>query len=144
MIVDLLKEMRIISILHRGVPNRECIAILVNEDLNLGQYGVMLGTHSSETGGALPFNDNLFWFGDGKLEKGDWIFIYTGSGVPTKNEDTETDTYNYSIFWGRLNTVFANTAIVPLLFRSDAVDVLQPPLDVPQSLITDQNTNVTD
>lgn len=139
MIVDLLDEIRVMAILNRGVPNKECIAIEIKENLNLGQYGVMLGTHSSETGGALPFNDNLFWFGDGLLEKGDWIFIYTGTGEPRKTEHPDANTTTYSIFWGRLNTVFANTSIVPLLFRSDAVDVLQPPQDVPQSLIADQS-----
>ena len=131
MIVSNLAELEVIAILERGVPNDECIAIRANERTNLGQYGVMLGFYSQHNA-TLPFRDNLFWFGDGFIEKDDWVFIYTGIGEPRKSKTKNGANNIYTIFWGREKTVFANTNIVPLLFRVDAVDILLPPEDLPQ------------
>ena len=131
MIVNALNELTIISILDRGVPNQECIAIKVNEKINLGQYGIMLGMYSHSKL-AMPFQDNLFWFGDGYVDKGDWIFVYTGDGEPKSLQTKDKLKNIYSLFWAKQNTVFANSNIVPLLFKVDAVDVFAPPENVPQ------------
>ena len=29
---------------------------------------------------ATPIRDNLLWFGDGLVNKDDWIYVYTGPG----------------------------------------------------------------
>ena len=130
MIVADLKELTIMAVLHRGIPNDECIAIQANERINLGQYGIMLGAYA-QSKSAIPFIDHLFWFGDGFIEKEDWLFIYTGKGEPRMT--TAPEGHNiFTIFWGKPTTIFANTNIVPLLFRVDAVDVMMPPEDRPQ------------
>lgn len=131
MIVADITELSIATVLKRGVPNNECIAIQVNERVNLGQYGIMLGT-SYRDNSAIPFRDNLFWFGDAVVEAGDWVFIYTGAGKPTQTKAVNQINDVYSIFWGRLTTIFANTNVVPILFRIDAVNILRPPGDLPQ------------
>ncbi|OHE25569.1 MAG: hypothetical protein A3J94_00630 [Syntrophus sp. RIFOXYC2_FULL_54_9] len=131
MIVSDITELSIITILHRGTPNEECIAIRANERINLGQYGIMLGV-SIQPNAAIPFKDHLFWFGDGFIEKGDWLFIYTGMGEPRKSTTTDGVNNIFTIFWGKPKTVFADTNIVPLLIRVDAVDVLSPPENLPQ------------
>ncbi|MBO2629534.1 hypothetical protein [Shewanella algae] len=131
MMVSDVIEMTVHTVLHRGVANEECIAIQVNQTLNLGQYGLMLG-HYAGTNGAFPYRDNLFWFGDGIVQQGDWIFIYTGNGSPTQTYATDNIHKIYSLFWGKQNTVFANSNVVPILFRVDAVAVPLPPGDVPQ------------
>lgn len=131
MIVSDLTELSVSTVLERGIPNKESIAIQVNQTINLGQYGVMLGQFSG-LNSALPFRDNLFWFGDGVVEAGDWIFIYTGLGSPTKYRSAD-DKYNvYSTFWGRNSTLFANSNVVPMIFRVDAVNVPNPPQNSPQ------------
>lgn len=131
MIVGEIAELTVISVLDRGVPNNECIAIKVNERVNLGQYGIMLGMYSHSKL-ATPFQDNLFWFGDGMVEKGDWIFVSTGEGQPRTSKTNDQQNSVYAVFWEKRTTVFANTNIVPILFRVDAVDVLMPPEDVLQ------------
>jgi len=131
MIVSNLTELTVMAILDRGVPNAECIAIHANERINLGQYGVMLGEYS-QPNSAIPFRDHLFWFGDGLIEKGDWLFIYTGTGEPRTTTAINGVNNIYTIFWGKQKTVFANTNIVPLLFRVDAVDIISPPENLPQ------------
>lgn len=131
MIVSNIFEMTVHAVLDRGIANKECIAIQANQTLNLGQYGIMLGYYTG-TNGALPIRDNLFWFGDGIVEQGDWIFIYTGYGTPTQTKATDNVHNVYSLFWGRYNTIFANSNITPILFRADAVAVHPSPSDVPQ------------
>ena len=131
MIVSDILELSVVTVLERGKPNEECIAIQANEQANLGQYGIMLGTYSTETG-LFPFRDNLFWFGDGVVYKDDWIFVYTGSGEARKSTTINQLNNVYSIYWGKKTTIFANTNIVPMLFRIDAVDILAPPTNVLQ------------
>jgi len=131
MIVANLEELTLMAVLNRSVPNEECIAIKSNERINLGQYGIMLGVYT-QPNGAIPFRDHLFWFGDGFIEKGDWLFIYTGAGEPRKTTTSDGANKIYTVFWGKPATAFANTNIVPLLFRVDAVDVISPPENQPQ------------
>ncbi len=130
MIISDITEMTLMTVLKRGVPNEECIAIQINENINLGQYGIMLGVYSKQNG-AYPVNDNLFWFGDACINKDDWVFIYTGIGEPSKVIMPD-ESNTFSIFWGKPKTIFADTNVVPLLFRIDAVDVLLPPENLPQ------------
>lgn len=131
MIVGDITELSIATVLDRGTPNRESIAIHVHERVNLGQYGIMLGTFA-QSGMARPFQDNLFWFGDGFVEKGDWIFVNTGAGEPRKSRTNDQQNDVFSVFWNKRTTVFAKSNIVPILFRIDAVDIVNPPDDVPQ------------
>lgn len=131
MIVNNLLELTINSVIKRGTPNEECFAIQVNQNINLGQYGIMLGQYSGGNS-AVPFRDNLFWFNDGIVKSGDWLFIYTGSGTPTQTKAANGINDLYSLFWGKPHTVLIDTNIVPMLFRVDAVNVAQPPVNLPQ------------
>ena len=69
---------------------------------------------------------------DGVINEGDWIFVYTGSGEARKSTGVNQESDVYSIYWGKSTTIFANSNIVPMLFRIDAVDILAPPSNVPQ------------
>lgn len=135
MIVTNLAELELYPVEDRGIPNRERIAILVKETTNMGQYGIMIGSASGNNS-AIPYHDNLFWFGDGIVNKGDWILLYTGSGTSKTDKWEETGGNIYSVHWGRNITMFANSYIVPILFRVDAVTVSTPPNDVPQLALT--------
>ena len=132
MIVAPIDELTLYPVEDRGKPNLERIPIFVNNTLNAGCYGIMVGhTASDET--VNPYQDNLFWFGDGVLNAGDWIFLYTGKGEPKSNDLPQSPNVKlYSVHWGRGQTMFANSNIVPVLFRVDAVEVGKSPNDVPQ------------
>ncbi|MCE9936355.1 hypothetical protein [Aeromonas salmonicida] len=130
MMVATISELEIRGIYDRGHPNMERIAIYVNSPLNIGQYGIMLGVRA-DAGSAFPIKDNLFWFGDGLLNPGDWIFVYTGSGVATNNGIPNSTSKVYTTHWGKPTTIFHGQNIVPMLFRADAVQV---PSDTPNLL----------
>ena len=125
--------MRVVRVFDRGVANKECVAIAVAQTINVGRYGIMLAQHhSGATVSSTPFFDNLFWFGDGVASAGDWLFVYTGPGTPRSSLANNGVNTHFSLHWGKPHTVFANSAVVPILFRVDAVDVLLPPSDQPQ------------
>ncbi len=131
MIVNDIPEISIVAVLGRGLPNEESIALRVREGVNLGQYGIMLGIYQHSKL-ARPLQNSLFWFGDGMVEKGDWIFVNTGEGQPRCSQTTDGLNHIFSVFWNKTATVFANSNLVPILFRIDGVEVLEPPEDVPQ------------
>lgn len=127
MIVGDIIELTVAGVFDRGIPNQERIALIANETINLGQYGLMVGVRANE-GTAFPIRDNLLWFGDGVISKGDWLFVYTGPGEPRATTLPNTNERLISIHWGREHTILHNRDLVPILFRVDAVQV---PLEVP-------------
>lgn len=130
MIVETIAELTIVDVYDRGVPNQERIALQANEMLNMGQFGIMLGVRASEDS-AYPIKDNLYWFGDGYVSKGDWIFLYTGPGEPRTSEIPNAQNKMYTVHWGRDSTVLGEPNIVPMLFRVDAVQVPVPARALP-------------
>lgn len=131
MILSDILELKLFPIEDRGVPNRERVAIHVQETVNMGQFGIMVG-FADINNTARPFLDNLFWFADSIVNRGDWIIIYTGNGNPTVIDWEEPGTKLYSLHWGRETTIFANSNIVPILFRINSVVVGTSPKDLPQ------------
>jgi hypothetical protein len=126
MIVQLIIELTIVDIADRGLPNMERIVIRANSVVNLGQYGIMLGLRGAATSNAFPIRDNLLWLGDAVLLEGDWLFVYTGPGEPKITGLPNTNQRLISVHWGRPQTILNHEALVPILFRIDAVQV---PLD---------------
>ena len=108
----------------RGVPNQERIvlrAALPNVDLTY--FGLVLAMKLA-SGAAVPIIDNFFWFGNGLLNEGDWICVYTSPGtahnVPYR-ENPANKVYN--LYWGRRKVAFLSPDMVPLLFKFDSVVV---------------------
>lgn len=132
MIIAALQELELYAVADRGIPNTERVPILVREPTDIGQFGLMVG-YSDTTGSAHPMRDNLFWFGNGLVNPGDWIIVYTGGGIQ-KTEDWHTPPGSkvYTVHWGRDRTMFTNGSIVPILFKVGAVHVDLPPSDLPQ------------
>lgn len=122
MIVQDLNEIKIVGVFDRGVPNQERIVLNVIETVNLGQYGIMVGIRAAE-GTAFPIRDNLFWFGDGLVNQGDWLTIYTGPGKAQTNQIPNSESKLYSIHWGRDTTILGSKEFSPILFRIDAVQI---------------------
>lgn len=133
MIVSDIIELDVNGVFDRGSPNMERIAIHVKVPLNIGQYGLMVGI-KGDAGSAFPIKDHMFWFGDGFLNAGDWIFIYTGAGELRVSDIPGTNAKLYSTHWGKPSTLFHAPELVPILFRVDAVFVPQekPRLSAPK------------
>lgn len=115
MIVGLITELSVVGVFSRGIANQERIVVRANQVINMGQYGVMVGVRLGQ-GFASPVQDNLLWFGDAVLNKGDWIFIYTGPGNARVTDLPNSQEKLYSIHWGRGNTFLSNVELVPVCF----------------------------
>ncbi len=132
MIVSDLAELRLYPVADRGAPNSEHVPIQVLQPTDMGRYGLMVGISGPQQF-AMPIQDNLFWFGDGVVNAGDWIFLYTGSGSPRIHDVPDLPGSKiYTVHWGRPNTMFANSLVVPILFRTDTEEVGVPPGNLPQ------------
>jgi len=133
MIVGALAELEIFDVQNRGVPNDESIAIRVNETVNLGQFGIMLGATGAAWGGAIPVRDFFFWFGNGMVNAGDFIFVYTGPGSARFWQPEGKPYTIYSVHWGRKTTIFNDPTIVPFLFKVESVQIPSPPRQLPEA-----------
>ncbi len=122
MLVGDISELKIAGVYDRGVPNLERIVLMTYEQLNIGQYGLMLGIRQQGRQ-VLPIGDNLYWFGDGVVSKGDWVNIYTGPGEHRAADVPNSTQKIYTVHWGRRETILNSPEVVPILFRVNAVDV---------------------
>lgn len=122
MILQDISELHLVGVFERGVPNQERIVLRATTRVDLGQFGVLLGVKTSP-GMAAPIKDNLFWFGDGLINRDDWIFIYTCPGKPGASQIPNREERVYTLFWGRKSVILQNPNILPVLFRVDAVIV---------------------
>lgn len=130
MIVADVTDLTVTNVLSRGEPNSECVVIRANNAVNLGQYGIMLGGYTGVQS-AIPYFDNLYWFGDGFINANDWMFVYTGAGTVGMTRSVDNLNDIYSLFWGKPTTIFDDPIVVPILFRTDAVYVPEPPDHTP-------------
>lgn len=124
MIVDPITELGIVGVYDRGIANQERIVLYANETVNMGKYGVMIGVRAVNRT-AFPIRDNLLWFGDGVVSKGDWIFIYTGPGTPRQTTLPNSEERLITVHWGQKETILGNKELLPILFRVDAVLVAE-------------------
>ncbi len=131
MILAPITELSVIGVYDRGVANSERIVLQANQAVNLGQFGIMLGYRTGD-GLANPYNDHLFWFGDGVIQQGDWVFIYTGQGEARASDSPEQNQKIYTVHWGKETTIFAHSEVTPILFRTDAVQLAVAQLNLQQ------------
>ena len=127
-----ISELKVAGVFDRGVPNQERIVIHANQIVNMGQFGLILGIRQQ---GALayPIRDNFYWFGDGYVNVGDWIFVYTGPGESLTSELPGGSGKLYSLHWGRNETILGLQEVVPILFRVDAVEIYTETLTLPSA-----------
>lgn len=132
-----LDELALWGVYDRGVPNNERVVIRVAEHVDMASYALVTGTHSlSGNGGVIPLANNFFWFGNGVLKPGDWIFVYSSPGAARVVDHEGTDDKMYVLHWGKTQTIFHVPTIVPILFRMDAfasTPVIPPPPAVARS-----------
>lgn len=129
--IGAIESLEIFEVYDHGVPNQERIAISVKDYCDLSEICVLLASRNHD-GTTVPIRDHLLWLGHGYACPGDWIIVYTASGVTTVSEFGEPLPSGYhprvfAIHWGKDHTVFQNRAVVPMLMQISAVAVPTPP-----------------
>lgn len=129
-----MSSLNIYDVQDMGKPNLECVSINVLMPCDIGDYCLLIG-HQNPDGSASPMKDHMLWFGRGWVNKGDWIFVYTGPGQTRVNPIPDTNNRVFCIYWGKEHTIFQNRAIVPMLCKLTDVVLPRQPEALPQKLI---------
>jgi hypothetical protein len=132
MFFDTITSLQLMNVHDHGVPNLERIAIHVREACDLGEYCLFIGLPAAD-GSVAPLKDHMLWFGNGFVNPGDWIFVYTASGfttvqpygLPPAGSSIQPRLIN--IHWGKDHTMFQNRALVPMLIRMNGLNMPAPP-----------------
>lgn len=145
MTIGVIDSLKIIGVYDHGVPNKERIAIRVDAPCDLSEYCLFLATPGIE-GNATPVRDHMLWFGHGYVEAGDWIIVYTASGVTTTTNLADdkgmlSKSRVIAVHWGKDMTVFQNRAVAPMLVHLAAVAIPAPP--APQFQGNPQQSSIT-
>jgi len=129
-----INELQMFGVYDAGKANLERVVIRALQQVNLGDFGLMLGIGGHD-GSAIPIRDNMLWFGHGVVEINDWLFIYTGAGETKVSDVPNTNERIISLHWGRSLTIFNGPEFLPILFRIDGVQFpyVPPSLAGPQS-----------
>ncbi|MGS1121755.1 hypothetical protein [Rhodanobacter sp. UC4436_H3] len=125
-----IEELQLFGVYDHGIPNLERIVIRVLQEVNLGDYGLMLGIRG-HNGSAIPIRDNMLWFGHGSVQPGDWLFIYTAIGETKVTDVPNTGERIISLHWARPITVFNGPEFLPILFRFDGIQLPPAPPALP-------------
>ncbi len=132
--IPLIPELRLLGVFEPGIPNRERIVLKVETKLDIGMYAIVLAQRGQTTGHATPLRDSMFWIGSGNVEPNDWFFLFTGAGqqrlIPPEGDNGRL----FIEFWGRPQTIFHNSQIVPVLWRLSGVTVERAEPDLHASL----------
>lgn len=131
MSIGFVEELRLVDVLDHGKPNFERVAIYVEKPCQLAEYCLFL-TVSMSSEPVAPIRDHMLWFGNGSVNPGDWIFVYTASGTTTITDNPHAHFVGptpkiISIHWGKEHTVFQNRAVNPVLVKIGAVAAMTPP-----------------
>ncbi|MFI8645937.1 hypothetical protein ACIGJK_14235 [Pseudomonas iridis] len=128
MFFDTITSLQMTNVYDHGVPNLERIAIYVREPCDLGEYCLFIGLPAAD-GSVAPIKDHMLWFGNGFVNAGDWIFVYTASGnttvqpngLPSAGSSIQPRLIN--IHWGKEHTMFQNRALVPMLIKMNGLSM---------------------
>lgn len=132
--------LEILSVVDRGVPNKERFMLKTAQPIHTERYYVGLGI-AFEDGSASPINDNLFWLGRGFLSPADLLIVYTGRGFPNSHEMPNQDGKIFTLFWGKRNVVFMSDEVVPYLFEMGPSQVALKPTRKLQTLDDFEQSN---
>lgn len=138
--IEAIDTLQVIEVQNHGIANFERMAIYVHKSCNLAEYCLMLTLPTLE-GGPAPVKDHMLWFGQGWVFPGDWIFVYTASGMTTVSDNLTavvapgiTRPRVINMFWGKGHTIFQNRALTPMLVRIGGTSTIPIPAPALQGL----------
>lgn len=113
-----IQEIQLFGVFDRGIPNKERVVLRPTIALDIGNYIVVLGASvpgPSEL--VTPLRDHMVWFGSGQLSQGDWIFLYTGHGTPSRFPTAGGKGQILTTYWKHDQTLFHDAQFVPVILR---------------------------
>lgn len=84
-------------IVDRGIPGKERLWMTAEADLDLGFYIVFDSRFVEDGIAATP--KHVHWWSSYKVQKGDWVILYTGPGAEKSQRRGDGKT-NHFFHWG--------------------------------------------
>jgi hypothetical protein len=108
-------DVKIISVHNHGDQNEEYVELLVTDNCDIGMYMISDTTYKS-SGNVSNKLRHIFWFPDKKVQKGDYVFLYTktGSNSDSKNK---VNTTTYKLYWNIGGAIWNDTGDCAVLFK---------------------------
>jgi len=129
-------DLRIVTVLDRGLPNKERVVFRSYASVNLQNYIVGLGVTTDDVL-VTPLSGYIYYFEDVVVPTQSWIIMYTGSGQKQVSTIPNTHEVAFTYHWGSASVLFTELGVVPILFRVSEMnfpDRPQPTLKAPAAL----------
>lgn len=111
-------KMEIASIHEQGKRNEEYVRIKVLEACDLKYYIVTDTTYSSDSTISNKLR-HMYWFKTKAVEKGDYVFLYTGRGE-NRSYANNVQTTTHVFYWGLDSAVWNDDGDGAILFQVNA------------------------
>jgi hypothetical protein len=113
-------ELSMLGVYDAGIPNQERILLRPTEQVNLAQFGVLVGVRIA-SGDIIPLQDNFYWFGEIQIPSPSWIVLATGKGDASVTNHPKTGHPVFWFFWGKSATIFNGPIIMPIVFQIGSI-----------------------
>ncbi len=106
----------IINIINNADPDDdECVILVVEEDINLGNYAIRDHTYDDD-GDVSDIFPHYYEFPHKAVKKGEIIVLYTGTGKDGSYKNAE-DTNVHAFYWGSDESIWNNSGDQAILLR---------------------------
>jgi hypothetical protein len=109
-------DLRLLTVLDRGLPNKERVVFRSYAAVNLQNYIVGLGVTTDDVL-VTPLSGYIYYFEDVVVPAQSWIIVYTGSGQKQVSTMPEPHEIAFTYHWGSPSVLFTEPGVVPILFR---------------------------
>ena|SRR5258708_5714659 len=109
---------KIQSISDSGVAGKERVLFKAIGIDNVGKY-IAFSTIETSPGKIYSNPKKVYWFPDQEVKSGDFIILYTGSGVNTKFAN-KVGTITYVFYWNLSETIFVTNQDTIALLRIES------------------------
>jgi hypothetical protein len=99
-------KIQIVSIVDRGLANKERLHLNVLSEVNLNYY-VVLSTIYVNPNSISTSPKQTYWFPSTLVKPGDQVILYSGFGT-NNSVPAQGGTTNHFFYWGQNNTLWGN------------------------------------
>lgn len=110
-----MSKLRIYSIEQKGNLSNECVWIDVLEDISSLSHYMICDTTYTDAHSISNELRHMHWFSDRKINKGDWIKLFTKNGVNTTSTNNRGTT-THILHWNLGKTVWNKDGDAAVLF----------------------------
>lgn len=115
-------SLEIFNVKYAGEPGKEKLLIKVTADCNLSDFMVMDCTYDDE-GQSSNKHRHVYIFPEKAVYAGEYIILYTGSGVNrTGALNSKVDTNTHRFYWGLDTTVWNEDGDEALILKYGVID----------------------